>query len=359
MGTVDYMAPEQIQHKHVDDRCDIFACGAILYEMLTGRHPFRESCEPETLEAILHSTPNAPSRVNEGIDDGVENIVLKALQKSPESRYQHVDDMLADLKRERARIAVAESEARYRSLNDDVLDSSEVGTCIIDASMRVVWVNRALERFMGIPRDSIIGADIREVARKRVHKLVEDGDKVVERLLNTYEDNSFMERFECHILPEGRRRERWLEHWSQPIRFGIYAGGRIEHYTDITKRKRFEAELKQSRSTLRQVIDVVPHMIFAKDRDGRFHLANVAHARVYGIPVSEVEGRLHSELHPVPEEAEAMLQADRDVIDSGKALFIPEEPFTDVNGEVQYLQTIKIPFTEYGSNKPVMLGVGG
>lgn len=60
----------------------------------------------------------------------------------------------------------------------------------------------------------------------------------------------YIENFECHVLPDGEREERWLEHWSQPIRSGLYAGGRIEHYTDITERKRAEEALQKARDAL-------------------------------------------------------------------------------------------------------------
>ncbi|MDY7108093.1 MAG: PAS domain S-box protein [Planctomycetota bacterium] len=108
---------------------------------------------------------------------------------------------------------------------------------------------------------------------------------------------------------------------------------------------------------LRQIIDLVPHMIFAKDHEGRFLLANRAVAEAYGVTVDELIGRSHRELHERAEEIDRMLADDRAVIETGARRFIPAETFTDRHGERRVLQTTKIPFTEPGSNLPAMLGV--
>jgi len=137
------------------------------------------------------------------------------------------------------------SEARYRSLTDDVLDSSEVGIFILDSDFKVIWVNQSLERYFGIRRDEIIGKDKRRFIRKRIMDIFEDPESFAKKVFATYDNNTYVENFECHVLPDGKLEERWLEHWSQPIGSGLYAGGRIEHYYDITESKRAEEEIHQ------------------------------------------------------------------------------------------------------------------
>jgi len=142
--------------------------------------------------------------------------------------------------------ALQESEERYRSIVDDVLDSSAVGLFILDSDFRVAWINRAMEEYFGIRREDIIGKDKRELIRNRIKDIFEDGDGFARIVLATYDDNTYFENFECHVLADGERQERWLEHWSQPIQSGLYTGGRIEHYYDVSERRVLEEQLRQA-----------------------------------------------------------------------------------------------------------------
>jgi len=143
-------------------------------------------------------------------------------------------------KSKQAEKLLRENEARYRTMTDDVLDSSFVGVFILDSNFQVVWVNQALERYFGLRRKEIIGKDKRQLIRERIRNIFENSERFVEKVFATYDNNTYIEHFECHVLPGDDREERWLEHWSQPIRYGLYAGGRIEHYSDITMLKREE-----------------------------------------------------------------------------------------------------------------------
>ena len=140
--------------------------------------------------------------------------------------------------------AMQKSEERYRSLTNDVLDSSAVGIFILDSDFQVVWVNESLERYFGLRREDVIGKDKRQLIRERIKGNFADPEGFEEKVIATYGNNTYVENFECHVLPDGKRKERWLEHWSQPIRSGLYAGGRVEHYYDITERKRVEEALR-------------------------------------------------------------------------------------------------------------------
>ncbi|HEV2021462.1 MAG TPA: protein kinase [Terriglobales bacterium] len=99
VGTLPYMAPEQLQGQPADARSDIWAAGAVLYELATGRRPFPQSSAPMLTDAILRQAPVAPVRLNPYISPELEEIILKALEKDCETRYQHAADIRADLKR--------------------------------------------------------------------------------------------------------------------------------------------------------------------------------------------------------------------------------------------------------------------
>ncbi|MBW2345277.1 MAG: PAS domain-containing protein, partial [Deltaproteobacteria bacterium] len=133
--------------------------------------------------------------------------------------------------------ALQKSVKRYRSLTGDVLDSSRVGIFVLDSDFKVVMINNGLELYFGLQRENVVGKDKRRLIEKRIKNIFEDPESFSEKVLATYDNNTYIENFECHVLAEGEREERWLEHWSQPVISGIYAGGRIEQYTDITLRK--------------------------------------------------------------------------------------------------------------------------
>jgi serine/threonine protein kinase/tetratricopeptide (TPR) repeat protein len=98
-GTLPYMAPEQLRGEAADARCDIWATGAVLYEMATGKRPFPETNGPLLIDAILNRNPPRPSTIDPKIPPGLENVILKALDKDPANRYASASDLGADLER--------------------------------------------------------------------------------------------------------------------------------------------------------------------------------------------------------------------------------------------------------------------
>ena len=99
VGTLAYMAPEQIQGVDVDARSDIFSFGIVLFEMLTGRTPFRGEHEAAMMYSILNEVPETLRKYREECPPELERIVARALEKDPGDRYQHVDDMVSELRR--------------------------------------------------------------------------------------------------------------------------------------------------------------------------------------------------------------------------------------------------------------------
>ena len=93
MGTAGYMSPEQVRGKAVDHRTDIFAFGAILYEMLTGTRAFQRPTSAETMTAILNDDPPAISQLVQTTPPGLQRVVHRCLEKNPEQRFHSASDL--------------------------------------------------------------------------------------------------------------------------------------------------------------------------------------------------------------------------------------------------------------------------
>lgn len=93
MGTVSYMAPEQVRGLETDERADIFALGVILYEMICGKRPFSGESAVEVMNSILTEDPPDLSETNPKIPSMLARIVRRCLEKKPEQRFQSASDL--------------------------------------------------------------------------------------------------------------------------------------------------------------------------------------------------------------------------------------------------------------------------
>ena len=99
LGTLPYMSPEQVQGIEVDRRSDIFSLGVVLYEMITGQLPFKDEHESAIIYSILNETPEPLARYKSNVPGELQRVVEKALAKDKGLRYQHADELAADLRR--------------------------------------------------------------------------------------------------------------------------------------------------------------------------------------------------------------------------------------------------------------------
>jgi serine/threonine protein kinase/tetratricopeptide (TPR) repeat protein len=97
MGTFAYMSPEQVRGRPLDARTDLFSLGVVLYEMITGRLPFDGATVTEVADRILNHEPPALARFNYDVPQALEGIVLKALEKDAQFRYQSARELFIDL----------------------------------------------------------------------------------------------------------------------------------------------------------------------------------------------------------------------------------------------------------------------
>lgn len=97
LGTVSYMAPEQVRGSPVDTRADLWSLGILLYEMVTGVRPFSGDNEGAIAHAILHDDPDPPRRLRTGLSGDVQRVILGLLEKEPDSRYANAGGVASDI----------------------------------------------------------------------------------------------------------------------------------------------------------------------------------------------------------------------------------------------------------------------
>ncbi|MGA8144509.1 MAG: protein kinase [Candidatus Acidiferrales bacterium] len=97
LGTLAYMSPEQIQNRNVDIRSDIYELGITLYEMLTGHLPFESDSEFQIMQDHVYTPPPPPSKYYPYINKGIENVILKSIEKNSDARFQTVEQFGAAL----------------------------------------------------------------------------------------------------------------------------------------------------------------------------------------------------------------------------------------------------------------------
>ena len=168
------------------------------------------------------------------------------------------------------------------------------------------------------------------------------------------------------ILFTGRGREEIvIQALNEGADFYLQKGGEPKsQFTELSNnihyammRRRSEDSLSRSEAQLRQIIDLVPHMIFAKDGDGKYLLANRAVAEGYNTTVANLKGISQVRFHGDSAKLRHMLEDDREVMATGMTKFIPEEPYIDAFGKHRFLQTTKVPFTTSGNNQQAVLGI--
>ena len=156
-------------------------------------------------------------------DDGSHTYLsLKFPLFNPDGTSDMVCGISTDItKRKKAEEILLESKEKYLSLTNDILNSSMVGIFVLDSKFSVVCVNQAIERFFGIRKEDIIGKDKKQIICEHIKDIFEDPNSFMEKVIGTYDNNTYVEQFECHVLSDGKREDRYLEHWSMPIKTGV------------------------------------------------------------------------------------------------------------------------------------------
>jgi PAS domain S-box-containing protein len=260
--------------------------------------------------------------------------------------------MIFDLLLQRRRRRGVESELREnQQLMELATSAGELGLWSRDLTSGKVWANAPMRALFGLGSQG----DLRyEDLIARVHP--DDRDRMLYEVARAEADGlPFHGEFRT-VLPTGMERWVLVKGSIERAPASDHDRHRLGVVFDITERKRAEEALEKERSFLRQVIDTDPTFIFAKDREGRFTLANKAVADAYGTTVDNLIGKTDADFNPNRDEVEFFRQMDREVIDTLQERFIPEERITNGHGRIRWLQTVKRPIVESDGSARQVLG---
>jgi PAS domain S-box-containing protein len=231
------------------------------------------------------------------------------------------------------------NEERFRQTLDNMLE----GCQIIGADWRYIYINDAAERHNRRPREELIGKNYVEMWPGV------EATEVYAALRRCMDDGTPQAMENEFFFPDGSM-------GCFDLRTSRVPEGIVILSVDITERKNSENAVRDSQLLLRQVIDLVPHFIFAKDRNSRHLFVNKACAVANGRTVEQMIGLDDLALESDKAQAELFMQNDRRVIDEG-VVIDDEELLTVQGGDTRVLHTIKIPFTPPGTVQKALMGV--
>ena len=235
------------------------------------------------------------------------------------------------------------------ALIGEIIEGISAVVYVRDTENRIHFVNQPAARLFGKSGEEILGADADQLALSKAGRLLIEGDN---------EDIAAgrQRRFEA-IFKVGDEEHTFV---VAKIPFRNVEGqiaGLITIARDITERKRGETALEVQRAFLRQIIDLDPNFIFAKNREGRFTLVNQAVASAYGTTVEELIGKTDADFNPNTDEVKFFREKDLEVMETLQPSFVSEEKITDSAGNIRWLQTVKIPIVSTGGKSSQVLGV--
>lgn len=268
------------------------------------------------------------------------------LQRQVAQRTRELSRELAE--RHEVEQALRQNEERLQ----DITEAASDWIWEMDQNFRFTHLSDRFYELTGVAPDLVLGHPRWELA-------VDDDPLKWRQHRQTLEQHAPFRDFIYQMnIPDRQGCRHYLRISGKPVHDaqGDFIGYRGTG-ADITAQVTAEMALRQSEARLRKIIDLVPHMIFAKDRTGKLLLANQAVAEAYGTTVEELVGQPHRVVHPVAGEVQRMLADDLEVIDRGQSKFIAEEIFTDHTGAQRILQTTKIPYSEPGSTERALLGI--
>ena len=224
-----------------------------------------------------------------------------------------------------------ETEARYRRLIEEAVDTLDSGIIITDRKREVIWANATIGRFFGIDRDRLIGVDAKRALSRYVGAF-ENAQSLSEVIQEAIDTGERIDSITCCVRPTLGREERVLEYRSIPIETERYKGGRIDHYIDITELKRLENSLREESENLERSNEKLEEFSHVVSHDLKEPLRTVE--TFSGFLLEDYEDKLDEEgvdyLHTLRRTSSRMRQLINDLL-SLSSIHMDTKSFERIN----------------------------
>jgi PAS domain S-box-containing protein len=204
-----------------------------------------------TLEAVLDANTLETNPKYQALTDQIaelEDEVERYLHNLPDRDFRVAIERLQRTAAERR------EQQQYQALTEDVLDTSQEGVVVINDDGRVVWANETTEGLLGIDRDDIQGRDYGQIATESYQGYSSENQTLSDIVTHSLENMDTEIEATVRVPGTISKEEQWLEYWSGPIQTGLYAGGRIEQYHNITERHAYEQQLEDLHAVSRDLM---------------------------------------------------------------------------------------------------------
>jgi len=256
VGTIAYMAPEQVKGLDIDHRCDIWALGVMLYEMLTGQRPFRGEHELAILYTIVNEEPAPVAKLNPAVTSDLEAIINKALQKQPENRYGSIKDMLAALKQIQPPIP-SKGKSEFSETHSEVRSLIEKGKLYLEQKEYA----EALTRFKAVmtvepgnreARELLAECERRQAEQQQAARLLAGGKRSFDR----GEYKEALQMFNDILIIDANHREagEYVQRIERLIEQSEFMDKLLVEADFYVKREKFQ----QAIDTYQKVLNVEP-----------------------------------------------------------------------------------------------------